>query len=73
MEKESEPKGYQIIISELQKMLANGELKCGDKLPSERNMTTLFHLSRTSVREASGNGNDRDCRETPWGGKLYCK
>ncbi|MCQ4871889.1 GntR family transcriptional regulator, partial [Blautia producta] len=30
----------------------NGELKCGDKLPSERNMTTLFHLSRTSVREA---------------------
>ena len=52
MEKESEPKGYQIIISELQKMLANGELKCGDKLPSERNMTTLFHLSRTSVREA---------------------
>ena len=52
MEKESEPKGYQIIISELQKMLANGELKCGDKLPSERNMPTLFHLSRTSVREA---------------------
>ncbi|MFG6330450.1 MAG: FadR family transcriptional regulator [Lachnospiraceae bacterium] len=52
MKSEQEAKGYQIIIKELRNMLSNGELKCGDKLPSERKMTEMFQLSRTSVREA---------------------
>ncbi len=52
MKDECELKSYQIIIKEFRNMLSNGELKCGDKLPSERKMTDMFHLSRTSVREA---------------------
>ena len=52
MKDECELKSYQIIIKEFRNMLSNGKLKCGDKLPSERKMTDMFHLSRTSVREA---------------------
>lgn len=52
MKNEQDLKSYQIIIKEFRNMLSSGELRCGDKLPSERKMTDLYHLSRTSVREA---------------------
>lgn len=47
-----ELKGYQIIMNHLQQMITDGELKCGDKLPSERQMSEMFGISRSSVREA---------------------
>ena len=41
------------LISEyITKMVANGALQPGDRLPSEREMAELFGVSRPSVREA---------------------
>ena len=40
------------IISQIKRNLATGELRKGDKLPSERHLCTAFGLSRATVREA---------------------
>ncbi len=41
-----------IVISRLKEMIANGELKPGDKLPAERKLSADFGVGRTQVREA---------------------
>jgi GntR family transcriptional repressor for pyruvate dehydrogenase complex len=43
---------YQEIIERLKIAMENGELKPGDKLPSERTMAETFNVARTSVKEA---------------------
>lgn len=43
---------YQYIVDQIQQQIYNGELKKGDKLPSEKELTELLNVSRTSVREA---------------------
>jgi GntR family transcriptional repressor for pyruvate dehydrogenase complex len=45
-------KNYQYIVEQIQQMIINKELKFGDKLPPEREMSENFGVSRTSVREA---------------------
>jgi len=45
-------KVYEQVIDQIQMMIANGELKRGDKLPSERQLAEQLQVSRTSVREA---------------------
>ena len=40
------------ITTELEKLVASGQLKAGDTLPSERDLMTLFGVGRTSIREA---------------------
>jgi GntR family transcriptional repressor for pyruvate dehydrogenase complex len=45
-------KVYQHVVDQIQNMILDGTLKAGDKLPTERDMTELFKVSRTSVREA---------------------
>ena len=40
------------IVRQLQDSVANGELKAGALLPSERELATRFWVSRSSVREA---------------------
>ncbi|SCZ00733.1 FadR/GntR family transcriptional regulator [Alkaliphilus peptidifermentans] len=45
-------KVYEHVIKQIQNMIANGELKRGDKLPSERQLAEQLMVSRTSVREA---------------------
>ena len=45
-------KNYQIIISQIKNMIIAGQLKTGDKLPSERELAEQFQVSRVSVREA---------------------
>lgn len=40
------------IIAQIKRNLATGELRKGDKLPSERHLCTVFGLSRATVREA---------------------
>jgi GntR family transcriptional repressor for pyruvate dehydrogenase complex len=45
-------KNYQYIVEQVQQMIINKELKFGDKLPPEREMSETFGVSRTSVREA---------------------
>ena len=40
------------IIDQIFKLIVSGNLKPGDKIPSERKMTDLFDVSRNSIREA---------------------
>jgi len=42
----------QKIIAYIQELILNGELKLGDKLPSERQLSQQFNVGRPSVREA---------------------
>jgi len=43
---------YEEVVEQLKIMLTGGELKPGDKLPSERDMAESLGVSRASVREA---------------------
>ncbi len=43
---------YEIIVQRVKEKISRGELKPGDKLPSERALTQEFNVSRATVREA---------------------
>jgi GntR family transcriptional repressor for pyruvate dehydrogenase complex len=43
---------YQSILEQFVRMVSSGELKPGDKIPSERELAVAFNVSRPSVREA---------------------
>lgn len=43
---------YEEIVLQIRKMLENGELLPGDKLPPERSLAEMFAVSRNTVREA---------------------
>ncbi|MGE7637323.1 FadR/GntR family transcriptional regulator [Peribacillus frigoritolerans] len=46
------PKVYEVIFNQIKESFISGELKPGDKLPPERELSNLFKVSRTSIREA---------------------
>ena len=46
-------KVYEEIVSQITSLILNGELKLGDKLPSERELGERFGVGRNSVREAT--------------------
>ncbi len=48
----AQEKNYQVIIGQIKNAIISGELKVGDQLPPERELVTLFNVSRSSVREA---------------------
>lgn len=43
---------YEKIIEQIKDLVRKGELKSGDRLPSERDLSEQLQVSRTSVREA---------------------
>lgn len=43
---------YERIVSQIEKRIEAGDLKVGDRLPSERELAEQFAVSRTAVREA---------------------
>lgn len=43
---------YEEIIEHVKMMIVKGEVKQGEKLPSERDLADYFHVSRVPVREA---------------------
>src|SRR3989304_4413029 len=43
---------YQDIVAQIRRLLDDGRLKPGFQLPSERELSELFQVSRASVREA---------------------
>jgi GntR family transcriptional regulator, transcriptional repressor for pyruvate dehydrogenase complex len=43
---------HEEIIAQIREELADGRLKAGDRLPSERELSEKFEVSRASVREA---------------------
>ena len=45
---------YQELIKYLDNLIETGELKAGDKLPSENRLTDMFSVSRQTVRHAIG-------------------
>lgn len=52
IEKQDDNRYYEAIIDKLKSVIINGHLKCGDKLPSERDLAEKLHVSRVPVREA---------------------
>lgn len=45
-------KVYEHVIEQIKNMIKSGELKRGDKLPSERDLVEQLQVSRASIREA---------------------
>jgi GntR family transcriptional repressor for pyruvate dehydrogenase complex len=45
-------RAFEVVIDHLRDLMAEGELKPGDKLPAERELAQRFGVSRTSAREA---------------------
>lgn len=45
-------RAYEDIVQQVLGLIENGKLKRGDQLPSERELTEAFKVSRTTVREA---------------------
>ena len=43
---------YEEIVAKIKNMIEKGRLKSGDQLPGERELAEVFHVSRSSVREA---------------------
>ena len=46
------PRVYHHIVAHIERALYDGQLACGDKLPSERELGRRFGASRVAVREA---------------------
>ena len=43
---------YKQIVDQIGQLVAEGQLKPGDRLPSERELVERFQVSRASIREA---------------------
>ncbi len=45
-------KVFERVAGQIEKRILDGELRSGDRLPTERDLAEQFHVSRTAVREA---------------------
>ncbi len=61
------------IAKELQRQVLHGELLPGKKLPSQRNLSLKFSVSRESVREAVTDLQNMGLIDTYHGGGSFCK
>jgi len=43
---------HQQVFEQIQQLIVDGELKSGDRLPSERDLCEILHVGRNSIREA---------------------
>lgn len=67
---------YDQIVTTIEDGIYSGRLKCGDKLPTERQLRDQSKLSRGSVREALRVLEQRgliQIRKGPWGGAFVAK
>ena len=48
----SGPRHYEVVIDDIKAMILRGELKQGEKIPSERELAERFNVSRVPIREA---------------------
>ena len=46
------PRLYQVAVDQIARLIKDGVLKSGQKLPSERELSLQLNISRPSVREA---------------------
>ena len=45
-------KVFEQVVVQIEQRIVSGELRSGDRLPTERELAEQFHVSRTAVREA---------------------
>ncbi len=43
---------YESVVTQLQRLVTEGQLQPGDKLPSERELCRMFQVGRSSIRDA---------------------
>lgn len=46
------PRVYSLVVEQIRELIQSGQLKPGDKLPTERSLAEQLGVSRSSVREA---------------------
>ncbi len=61
------------IVNQIKQLISNGELKPGDRIPSERELANLLGVSRPSVREAIMVLEAMGFLESRQGGGTYVK
>ena len=69
-------RAYDQMIAAIENEVFSQRLKCGDKLPTERQLRDQYELSRGSVREALRVLEQRgliQIRKGPWGGAFISK
>lgn len=66
-------KTAEIVLEKIEHEFLSNQLKVGDKLPSERELASLFSVSRNSVREALQILALKDVLEIRQGGGSYVK
>ena len=64
---------YEDIVLQIRAMIDRGELKSGDRLPSERRLATMFSVSRNTVREAIKALSENDLLESRQGAGTFVK
>lgn len=62
---------YQLIVEQINMFCLEQNLQAGDRLPSERDLASLFGVSRNSVREALKDLESRDFIEIRQGGGSF--
>ncbi len=69
----NQPKLSDVILKELEKMILEGSLKPGQKLPPERELAVQFEVSRPSLREAIQKLEAKGVLTRRQGGGTYVK
>ena len=64
---------HEEIVTVIQKQIMSGQIKAGDKLPTERELSESFHVNRATVREALRKLENLDLLEIRHGDGLYAK
>lgn len=73
MGNQEKKKTYQVIVDKITEFFFAGDLKPGEKLPSERELAGQFKVSRTSIREALRTMELSGLIEIRQGGGSYIK
>jgi len=63
----------EVIFEQIQSRISEGQLKPGDRIPSERNLASMFGVSRPSVREAIMMLEAMELVESRQGGGTYVR
>lgn len=71
--KTKKSKLYEDIVDELLNRIGSGQLRPGDKLPSERDLAESFNVSRAAIREAIRSLEHMGCIESRIGDGTYIK
>lgn len=64
---------YEYVIESIKGMITRGELKCGERIPSERELAARFNVSRVPIREALKILEYMGVLDSSWGDGTYVK